>query len=99
MVAPATSPGWRCSVCGGQFTVEQIRASKRAKSTSIERVWACLSPLSTLYRFIPYVYKKFWSLCGRFALADGHGLFLVRISIARSRIFRAVCGILMACTL
>ena len=36
IIAPAASQGWRCSVCGGEFTVEQIRASKRAKSTIIE---------------------------------------------------------------
>ena len=35
--APVTSPGWRCSVCGGEFTTEQIRDSKRAKPTAIER--------------------------------------------------------------
>jgi DNA-directed RNA polymerase subunit RPC12/RpoP len=38
IVAPAASPGWRCSVCGGEFTIEQIRDSKRAKSTAIEHV-------------------------------------------------------------
>ncbi len=31
----AASPGWRCSVCGGEFTTVQIRDSKRAKSTAI----------------------------------------------------------------
>jgi len=35
-IAQGVSPGWRCSVCGGGFTVEQIRDSKRAKSAAIE---------------------------------------------------------------
>jgi len=37
-ILQAASPGWRCSVCGGEFTTEQIRASKRAKSLAIEHV-------------------------------------------------------------
>ena len=32
--AQATSPAWRCSVCGQVFTTEQIRESHRAKSQS-----------------------------------------------------------------
>jgi hypothetical protein len=35
-IAHASSAGWRCSVCGGEFTTEQIRDSKRAKSAAIE---------------------------------------------------------------
>jgi DNA-directed RNA polymerase subunit RPC12/RpoP len=31
----AASPGWRCSVCGGEFTSEQIRDSKRAKAAMV----------------------------------------------------------------
>jgi hypothetical protein len=38
LIAQAASPSWRCSVCGGEFTTEQIRDSKRAKSTTIEHV-------------------------------------------------------------
>jgi len=37
-LTPAVSAGWRCSVCGGEFTTQQIRASKRTKSTTIEHV-------------------------------------------------------------
>jgi len=33
-IAHAASPGWRCSVCGMEFTTQQIRESKRAKSQS-----------------------------------------------------------------
>ncbi len=33
-IAPAASPGWRCSVCGREFTTEQIRDSKRAKAAT-----------------------------------------------------------------
>jgi hypothetical protein len=40
LIAQATSPSWRCSVCGGGFTTEQIRDSKRAKSTAIEHARA-----------------------------------------------------------
>lgn len=29
----ATSPAWRCSVCGGEFTTEQIRAVKTETSS------------------------------------------------------------------
>jgi hypothetical protein len=36
VMAHVASPGWRCSVCGGEFTSEQIRDSKRAKSAAIE---------------------------------------------------------------
>jgi hypothetical protein len=36
VITLAASPGWRCSVCGGEFTTEQIRDSKRAKSPAIE---------------------------------------------------------------
>jgi uncharacterized protein with PIN domain len=32
--AQYASPGWRCSVCGGEFTVEQIRESKRTTSAA-----------------------------------------------------------------
>ena len=32
-----SSPAWRCSVCGREFTTEQIRDSKRAKLPIIER--------------------------------------------------------------
>jgi uncharacterized protein with PIN domain len=38
MILKVTSPGWRCSVCGGEFTAEQIRDSKRAKFTAIQTV-------------------------------------------------------------
>jgi YgiT-type zinc finger domain-containing protein len=31
------SPGWRCSVCGGEFTTEQIREGNRALTTTPER--------------------------------------------------------------
>jgi len=27
-------PGWRCSVCGQEFTTEQIRDSKRARTAA-----------------------------------------------------------------
>ena len=33
-IAALSSPGWRCSVCGREFTAEQIRESKRTKSTA-----------------------------------------------------------------
>jgi len=33
-MAHAASSGWRCSVCGGEFTTEQIRESNRARSQS-----------------------------------------------------------------
>jgi rubredoxin len=33
-IAELSSPGWRCSVCGREFTAEQIRESKRTKSTA-----------------------------------------------------------------
>lgn len=38
IVGPAHlgSPGWRCGVCGGEFTTQQIRNSKRMKSAAIE---------------------------------------------------------------
>jgi len=36
-MAQAASPGWRCSVCGGVFTTEQIRDSKRTNSKPIEQ--------------------------------------------------------------
>jgi len=35
-VAAFASPGWRCSVCGLEFTTQQVRESKRAKSAAIE---------------------------------------------------------------
>jgi hypothetical protein len=35
-IAQAASPSWRCSVCGGEFTTEQIRDSKRMKSAGVE---------------------------------------------------------------
>jgi len=38
IIAQPASPAWRCSVCGGEFTTEQIRDSKRAKSTTIGHV-------------------------------------------------------------
>ena len=34
--APVASPGWRCSVCGGEFTVEQIRESNRVRTAAVE---------------------------------------------------------------
>lgn len=36
VIPHAASPGWRCSVCGGEFTTEQIRESKRVKFAAIE---------------------------------------------------------------
>jgi len=33
-IATLPSFGWRCSVCGREFTAEQIRESKRTKSTA-----------------------------------------------------------------
>jgi len=30
-IAAGASPGWRCSVCGGGFTTQQIRESTRAR--------------------------------------------------------------------
>jgi hypothetical protein len=36
IAAPVVSRGWRCGVCGGEFTTEQIRHSKRTKSAAIE---------------------------------------------------------------
>ncbi len=38
IAAPVVSPGWRCGVCGGEFTTEQIRDSKLSKSTTIKRI-------------------------------------------------------------
>jgi DNA-directed RNA polymerase subunit RPC12/RpoP len=35
-IALAASPGWRCVVCGGEFTVDQIRKGNRARSEAIE---------------------------------------------------------------
>ena len=35
IIAHVASPGWRCSVCGGEFTTEQIRDSRRAKSAAM----------------------------------------------------------------
>ena len=35
-IVHAASPGWRCSVCGGEFTVEQIRESNRVRPGAIE---------------------------------------------------------------
>ena len=35
VIAPPACPAWRCSVCGGEFTTEQIRDSKRAKLATI----------------------------------------------------------------
>jgi hypothetical protein len=37
VIAQAATPGWRCSVCGGEFTTEQIRDSKRMKSAAVEQ--------------------------------------------------------------
>ena len=34
VIAHVLSPGWRCSVCGGEFTALQIRDSKRAKAAT-----------------------------------------------------------------
>ncbi len=31
-----SSPGWRCSVCGREFTTEQVRESKRSKSAAVD---------------------------------------------------------------
>jgi hypothetical protein len=39
-IARVGSPGWRCSVCGGEFTTEQIRDSNRAKSAAISQLAA-----------------------------------------------------------
>jgi len=36
VIPHAASPGWRCSVCGGEFTTEQIRDGKRVKFAAIE---------------------------------------------------------------
>jgi hypothetical protein len=36
IAAPVASPGWRCGVCGGEFTTEQIRNSKPTKSAAVE---------------------------------------------------------------
>ena len=36
LIAQAAPPSWRCSVCGGEFTTEQIRDSKRTKSAGVE---------------------------------------------------------------
>jgi len=38
VIAQPACAAWRCSVCGGEFTTEQIRDSKRAKLTAIEHV-------------------------------------------------------------
>ncbi len=35
-IVQAASPAWRCSVCGGEFTVEQIRKGNRVRSAAIE---------------------------------------------------------------
>ncbi len=35
-IVPISSPGWRCSVCGREFTALQIRDSKRAKAAVAE---------------------------------------------------------------
>jgi len=35
-LAGFSSPGWRCSVCGREFTTEQVRESKRSKSIAVE---------------------------------------------------------------
>jgi DNA-directed RNA polymerase subunit RPC12/RpoP len=35
-IVAGLSTYWRCSICGREFTAEQIRENKRAKSTSIE---------------------------------------------------------------
>jgi hypothetical protein len=37
VIAQAAFPGWRCSVCGGVFTTEQIRDNKRTNSKPIEQ--------------------------------------------------------------
>ena len=34
VIAHTASPSWRCSVCGGEFTTEKIRDSKRAKAAA-----------------------------------------------------------------
>jgi uncharacterized protein with PIN domain len=31
--AQEVAPGWRCGVCGGEFTTEQVRDGKSVKST------------------------------------------------------------------
>jgi DNA-directed RNA polymerase subunit RPC12/RpoP len=33
-MSPIPSTYWRCSVCGGEFTAEQIRKDKRDKAIS-----------------------------------------------------------------
>jgi len=33
-IARAVSSGWRCSICGREFSTEQIRDSKRAKAAT-----------------------------------------------------------------
>ena len=35
-MVPTSPTYWRCSICGGGFTAEQIRKGKRAKSVSSE---------------------------------------------------------------
>src|SRR2546427_12966529 len=35
-IVAGPSTYWRCSICGREFTAEQIRENKRAKSTPIE---------------------------------------------------------------
>ncbi len=33
-IAAFPTPGWRCSVCGQEFTTDQIRDSKRARTAA-----------------------------------------------------------------
>ena len=35
-IVAGPSTYWRCGICGREFTAEQIRENKRAKSTPIE---------------------------------------------------------------
>ena len=37
-------PNWRCSVCGGEFSTEQIRDSKRADAAAASSVYADYKP-------------------------------------------------------
>jgi uncharacterized protein with PIN domain len=36
-IAQLPTRGWRCSVCGGEFTMRQIRESRRRSSTVPDR--------------------------------------------------------------
>jgi uncharacterized protein with PIN domain len=34
-MGPIQTPGWRCSVCGQEFTTQQIREGNRARSAAL----------------------------------------------------------------